>query len=154
MSPTCHNKERYIPLPLTKPARSSYYTIGHRGHGGQQTFEKRSPCRLYGRSSKRTFSDVTFWDFKLRNFNPFHRSSNEAFAWVYYARTTRPVIVAMTTDNRVMRSHNSLGVGWLALLILERGQCEGLKSGISTEKRLPRLSLTCICKYLCISTLC
>ena len=27
----------------------------------------------------------------------------------------------------------SLGVGWLALLIFTKGQCEGLKTGISEE---------------------
>ena len=31
----------------------------------------------------------------------------------------------------------SLGVGWLALLILEKGQCEGLNTGVSTEKQIP-----------------
>ena len=30
-----------------------------------------------------------------------------------------------------------LGVGWLALLILETGQCEGLKVGIGTEEQTP-----------------
>ncbi|MBO5313864.1 MAG: hypothetical protein IJ421_01545 [Prevotella sp.] len=28
----------------------------------------------------------------------------------------------------------SLGVGWLALLIFEKGQCEGLKTGVSAEE--------------------
>ena len=31
----------------------------------------------------------------------------------------------------------SLGVGWLALLILETGQCEGLKVGIGAEEQTP-----------------
>ena len=30
-----------------------------------------------------------------------------------------------------------LGVGWLALLILAKGQCEGQRSGIGTEERIP-----------------
>ena len=30
------------------------------------------------------------------------------------------------------------GVGWLALLILAKGQCEGLNIGIGAEKKLPR----------------
>ena len=28
-------------------------------------------------------------------------------------------------------------MGWLALLILEKGQCEGLTTGVSTEKQTP-----------------
>ena len=31
----------------------------------------------------------------------------------------------------------SLGVGWLALLILETGQCESLTTGIGAEKQTP-----------------
>ena len=31
----------------------------------------------------------------------------------------------------------SLGVGWLALLILVWGQCEGLSSGIGAEEQTP-----------------
>ena len=31
----------------------------------------------------------------------------------------------------------SLGVGWLALLILERGQCESLTTGIGAEEQTP-----------------
>lgn len=31
----------------------------------------------------------------------------------------------------------SLGVGWLALLILETGQCEGLIAGIGAEEITP-----------------
>ena len=31
----------------------------------------------------------------------------------------------------------SLGVGWLALLILRKGQCEGLNLGIGTEDLTP-----------------
>ena len=31
----------------------------------------------------------------------------------------------------------SLGVGWLALLILDTGQCEGLKTGIGAEELTP-----------------
>ena len=30
------------------------------------------------------------------------------------------------------------GVGWLALLILAKGQCEGLTTRISAEEKLPR----------------
>ena len=30
-----------------------------------------------------------------------------------------------------------LGVGWLALLILRKGHCEGLNVGIGTEKQTP-----------------
>ena len=30
-----------------------------------------------------------------------------------------------------------LGVGWLALLILEKGQCESLTTGIGTEEQTP-----------------
>lgn len=31
----------------------------------------------------------------------------------------------------------SLGVGWLALLILEKGQCESLTTGIGAEEQTP-----------------
>jgi hypothetical protein len=31
----------------------------------------------------------------------------------------------------------SLGVGWLALLILAKGQCEGLNLGIGAEEQTP-----------------
>ena len=31
----------------------------------------------------------------------------------------------------------SLGVGWLALLILETGQCESLTTGIGAEEQTP-----------------
>ena len=35
----------------------------------------------------------------------------------------------------------SLGVGWLALLILAQGQCESLTTGIGAEEQTPTYSM-------------
>jgi len=70
--------------------------------------------------------------FKLRNFESVYRGgATEASAWVYYT----PVVhhVAMRRDCARGFVIIPLDVGWLALLILTRRQCEGLNIGIGAE---------------------
>ena len=85
----------------------------------------------------KTFSDVTICKFKLRKLVTSYRcNATEASAWVYYM----PTVISHCIHSGFISLLNdiiSLGVGWLALLIFTKGQCEGLNLGISAEEQTP-----------------
>ena len=93
----------------------------------------------------KTFSDVTICKFKLRKLVTSYRcNATEASAWVYYM----PTVISHCIHSGFISLLNdiiSLGVGWLALLIFTKGQCEGLNLGISAEEQTPTSFL---CPYI------
>ena len=56
---------------------------------------------------------------------------------VLYPNRSQTTYLTCIVVVNVFDSIISLGVGWLALLILRKGQCEGLSIGIGTEDLTP-----------------
>ena len=82
---------------------------------------------------ERTFSNATFCTFKLRKLESSYRgNATESSTRVYYI----PINIApfMIWGNGIIVFIILLDVGWLALLILRKRQCEGLNVGIGTEE--------------------
>ena len=96
--------------------------------------------RLYGQlMGKDVFWTLPVCVVKSRKFESFHSgNATKRSRGCIISRLFVAIIVSWwlaSVPNYIM----SLGVGWLALLILERGQCESLTTGIGTENKLPRL---------------
>ena len=92
--------------------------------------------------SGKTFSNVTICMFKLRNFESKYRgNATKRLRGCIICRPLYAIIVSFSivVSEWVVSYIISLGVGWLALLILTWGQCEGLNIGIGAEESLPRL---------------
>lgn len=105
--------------------------------GGSRLIGILRPGTPFVRTAKgeRTFSDVTVCAIKSRKFESCHGgNATGASAWVSYIPTDLlPYIIYYGIAN-APTCIISLGVGWLALLILDTGQCESLIAGISTEE--------------------
>ena len=86
---------------------------------------------------KGRFLNVTVCVVKSRKFESFHsgNATKRSRGCIIFCR-----YVAISLNWWLMLVSNyiiSLGVGWLALLILERGQCESLTIGIGAEEQTP-----------------
>ena len=85
--------------------------------------------------------------FKLRNFDPLHRcNATEASAWVYYIPTSHYPL-----NNKVwcfVVLIILLGVGWLALLILEVGAMRRPEDGDRHGETTPTSFLFLIAKTI------
>ena len=89
-------------------------------------------CRA-GRGGK-AFTDVTFCEFKLRNFDSSHRGNATESVCVRELYPDHSYIYWYVARGRL---YNSAWRGLAALLILAKGQCEGLNSGMSEKLESP-----------------
>ncbi len=89
---------------------------------------------------KGRFLNVTICVVKLRNFESFHRGNATKRSRGCIISSYR--LLLLYDGKRMCSNIISLDVGWLALLILETGQCEGLTTGIGAEEKLPRLFIS------------